>query len=116
MAETYRLLRDEHIEPEVVERLEDAGHDVIHIDTLSDLDKGASDLDLAAYSRETDRAIVTYDDDFVSDVPSTAFRAVLFFADETLSGRDVATIICSMAEYYPFEEVTGVQKTGREWL
>jgi predicted nuclease of predicted toxin-antitoxin system len=51
MAETYRLLCDEHIEPEVVERLEDAGHDVIHIDTMSDLDNGASDLDLAAYSR-----------------------------------------------------------------
>lgn len=112
----YRLLLDENIEHEVIDRLADAGHDVEHVDTVAELDKGTSDTDLAAYSRETDRTIVTYDDDFIEDVPPTAYRATLFFEDETLTAREVATIVHAMSRHYPYDEVTGLQKTGRQWL
>jgi hypothetical protein len=50
MADTYRLLLDEHIEHEVLDRLVDAGHNVEHVDTVANLGKGASDTELAAYS------------------------------------------------------------------
>lgn len=116
MADTYRLLLDENIEHEVLDRLVDAGHDVEHVDTVASLEKGASDRELAAYSVATDRAIVTYDDDFIEAVPPTAYRAVLFFEDETLTAPEVATIIHAMAKLYPYEEVKGLQKTGRQWL
>jgi putative intracellular protease/amidase len=76
MADTYRLLLDENIEHEVLDRLVDAGHDVEHVDTVANLGKGAKDTELAGYSVATDRAIVTYDDDFIADVPPTDYRAV----------------------------------------
>jgi predicted nuclease of predicted toxin-antitoxin system len=116
MADTYRLLLDENIEHAVLDRLVDAGHNVEHVDTVADLGKGASDTELAEYSVATDRTIVTYDDDFIEDVPPTDYRAVLFFEDDTLTAQEVATIIHSMAKLYPYEEVTGLQKTGRQWL
>lgn len=116
MAATYRLLLDENLEHGILERLTDAGHDVEHVDTVAKLGKGARDAELAAYSVATDRTIVTYDDDFIEDVPPTAYRAALFFEDDTLSAREVATIIHAMSELYPYEEVVGLQKTGRQWL
>ena len=112
----YRLLLDENIEREAFDRLNDAGDDVEHVDFVSKLDKGASDTDLARYSIETDRTIVTYDDDFIEDVPPSQYRAVLFFEDETISAREITEIIHAMSQVYPHYEVEGLQKTGREWL
>ena len=83
MGTTYRLLLDENLEHEVLKRLVGAGHDVEHVDTVATLGKGASDTDLATYSRDTERAIVTYDDDFIEDVPPTEYHAALFFKDVT---------------------------------
>lgn len=116
MADTYRLLLDENIEHEVMERLADAGHNVEHVDTVAELEKGARDTELAAYSAAADRSIVTYDDDFIDRVSPTEYRAVLFFEDDTLSAQEAATIIQAMSELYPYEEVVGLQKTGRQWL
>lgn len=116
MADTYRLLLDENIEHEVLERLTDAGHNVKHVDTVAKLGKGVRDTELAAHSVATDRAIVTYDDDFIEEVPPTEYRAALFFEDDTLSAQEIATIIHAMSELYPYEEVVGLQKTGRQWL
>lgn len=96
--------------------LDEAGHNVEHIDFVSRLGKGASDTDLARYSTETDRTIVTYDDDFIEEVPPDRYRAVLFFEDDTVSAREIAAIIDVMAEVYPHEQVYGLQKTGLEWL
>ena len=112
----YRLLLDENIEHEVADRLEAKGHDVEHVDSVPELGKGASDGTLATYSVRTDRTIVTYDDDFVVDVPSDDYRAVLFFEDDTLSARTVAEVVHARVNVYPHEEVRGLQKTGREWL
>ena len=112
----YRLLLDENIEHEVLHRLEDAGHDVEHVDFVVRLGKGASDDALARYSLDTDRTIVTYDDDFIEDVPTTRYRAVFFFEDDTMSAEQVAGVIDAMATIYPHDDVSGLQKTGREWL
>lgn len=68
---SYRLLLDENIEHEVLHRLENAGHDVEHVDFIARLGKGTSDDEIARYSLDADRTIVTYDDDFIEDVPSS---------------------------------------------
>ena len=116
MAVRYRLLLDEHVDPKAAVRLNDRGHDVVHVDTVSGLEKGATDLELAAYSLERDRAIVTFDDDFVRSIDEGRYRAVLFFEDESVTARELTAIVDAMAEQYPVSEVRGLQKTGREWL
>lgn len=112
----YRLLLDENVEHEVAARLENTGHDVEHVDGVSRLGKGATDTALARYSVETDRTIVTYDDDFVEEVPPDLYRATLFFEEDTMSSKEMAEVVDAMAEVYPHDEVDGLQKTGREWL
>jgi hypothetical protein len=103
---------DENVEHEVEGRLEALGHDIEHVDSVPELGKGASDSDLTAFSLTADRTIVTYDDDFVEDVPPEEYRAVLFFEDDTLSVKAVAEIVHTMASVYPHEEVRGLQKPG----
>lgn len=112
----YRLLLDENLENEIQHRLQNLGHDVEHVDFVQELGKGATDEELAEYSRENDRAIVTYDDDFVEDVGPDRYRATLFFEDDSVSAKEVTDIVHEMSEVYPFEEVTGLQKVGRGWL
>jgi predicted nuclease of predicted toxin-antitoxin system len=111
----YRLLLDENLEHEVLGRLEDR-HDVQHVDFVTELGKGTDDESLARYSIETDRTIVTYDDDFVDEVSPEQYRAVLFFEDDTLPARDIAAVVDAMSAVYPHEQVVGLQKVGREWL
>lgn len=116
MGHAYRLLFDEDVEHEVMDRLERLGHDGEHVDTVSELGKGSSDTDIGAYSIETDRFIVTYDDDFVLELDPAEYRAVLYFDDETTPAEQVAAIIDSMASHYPPDQVNGVVEMGREWL
>ena len=112
----YRLLLDENIEHEVRYRLENYGHDVEHIDYVPSLGKGATDTSIGEYSLQADRVIVTYDDDFVTDVEVDDFRAVLYFDDVSLSPIEIADIVHTMSEHYPQEELQGVESVGREWL
>lgn len=112
----YRLLLDEHVDPEVITRLRNRGHDVEHVDFVPALGKGATDSELAAYSNETGRTIVTYDDDFIREVDQNQYRAVLFFENDSVSARELTDIVHAMSEQYPYDEVQGLQKTGREWL
>ena len=46
----YRLLLDEDIEHEVLQRLTADGHDVEHVDSVSRLGKGTSDETIATRS------------------------------------------------------------------
>ncbi|WP_318570649.1 DUF5615 family PIN-like protein [Salinigranum marinum] len=70
----YRLILDENVEREVFHRLENYGHDVEHVDFVPELGKGTADHPIAQYSLDTDRVIVTYDDDFV---PSAAITSTM---------------------------------------
>lgn len=112
----FRFLLDENVERAVGTRLERAGHDVEHVDSVSELGKGATDRAIGAYSLEADRVIVTYDDDFVLSMDESAFSAVLYVGDETLSPDAVATILDAIATVYPQSELSGVEYVGDEWL
>jgi predicted nuclease of predicted toxin-antitoxin system len=68
-----RLLLDENVEHEVGHRLENYGHDVVHVDFEPKLGKGATDRSLAEYTLAEDRVLVTYDDDFVLTLEENAF-------------------------------------------
>lgn len=112
----YRLILDENVEHEVFHRLENYGHDVEHVDFVTELGKGTADHSIAQYSRTTDRVIVTYDDDFVLDVDESEYRGLFYVADATLSVTQVADIVHAVSEQYPQEAVNGVEYLGDEWL
>lgn len=96
--------------------MEHFGHDVEHVDFVGALGKGATDLAIAQYSLDTDRVIVTYDDDFVLEVPESSYRATLYVSDATLSIPQVADVVHNVSEYYPGEDLTGLVYVGSAWL
>jgi predicted nuclease of predicted toxin-antitoxin system len=112
----YRLVLDENVEHEVLHRLKNYGHDVEHVDFVSELGKGTADRPIAQYSLETDRVIVTYDDEFVLEVAEDDYRAVLFIGDATLPVDQVADIIHAVSKAYPQAELHGLEYVGDEWL
>ena len=112
----YRLILDENVEHEVFHRLENYGHDVEHVDFVSELGKGTDDYPIAQYSSDTDRVIVTYDDDFVLKVDEADYRAVLYIHDARLSVKEVADCVHSVSLHYPQDEIQGLEYIGEEWL
>jgi hypothetical protein len=113
---TYRLVLDENVEHEVFRRLENYGHDVEHVDFVPELGKGTDDHPIAQYSLDTDRLIVTYDDDFVLEVDDTDYRGTLYIDDATLSVETVADVVHTVSRHYPQSEVHGLEYLGDEWL
>lgn len=112
---SYRLVLDENVEHEVLYRLENYGHDVEHVEFVSELGKGIDDHPIARYSLTTDRIIVTYDD-FVVEVDESDYRGALYFGDATLSADQLADIIQTMSQHYPQDRIDGLEYAGQEWL
>ncbi|WP_255150108.1 DUF5615 family PIN-like protein [Halorarius halobius] len=112
----YRLVLDENVEHEVLHRLDNYGHDVEHVDFVPELGKGTGDRSIAQYSLDTDRVIVTYDDDFVLEVAEDDYRAVLFIGNATLPVEQVADMIHAVSTAYPQAELHGLEYVGEEWL
>ena len=113
---TYRLVCDENVEHEVMFRLENYGHDVEHVDFISNLGKGLTDDHIAQYSLREDRLIVTYDDDFVLDFEPADYQAVLYLPNLSLSPSTIADAIHAMSTYYDQSEISGVESVSSEWL
>jgi len=113
---TYRLVLDENVEHEVLHRLENYGHDVEHVDFVPELGKGTDDHPIAQYSLDTDRLIVTYDDDFVLEIDEAEYRGTFYLDDATLSVEKVADVIQTVSRHYPQSEVHGLEYIGDEWL
>lgn len=111
----YRLLLDENVERSVLHTLRNYGHDVEHVDTVAELGKQAPDGRIGAYSRDHDRLVVTYDDDFVVELGPEEYRAVLYIGDATVRGPDVAAAVHRTSEHYPQSEMEGVVYLD-EWL
>lgn len=111
-----RLLLDENLEHEVYHRLVNFGHDVLHIEVSDELQKGLADTDIAAVSLADSRIIVTYDDDFRTDLDAADYHAVLLVGDQELSAREVADIVHEVSNYYDGETLSGLATVGRSWL
>ena len=111
-----KLLLDENIEHEVYHRLEKYGHELLHVEVSDELSKGETDERLARKSRPDGWIIVTYDADFRDDFSDTEYRAVLYFADQTLSAKTIADVLHEISTYYEGEELHGFLTVGRSWL
>lgn len=108
---TYRLLLDENVERAVAHKLRNYGHDVEHVDELQKLGKGTTDTVLASYTRQDQRLLVTYDDDFVTEFSPQELYAVLFVSNDNVSPAAVSDAVHRMSEQYPQSAFDGV-----EWL
>ena len=91
------------------------GHDAEQVSDLSTFGKGSTDKELGQYSNSDDRLIPTYDDDFVLELDSSAYRVVLYVNDVTIPSRKIADAVHRMSKQYPHDEVTGVVYVD-EWI
>jgi predicted nuclease of predicted toxin-antitoxin system len=111
----YRILADENIEQATVNYLRKLGHDVERVPEVSALNEGDPDERLAEYSRDTDRLLLTQDDDFFTEIDPTATAGVLAQRNQELSARQVGDIVEEMATYISQEQVT-VEYVTEQWL
>ena len=83
---TLRVLVDENTSPRIATRLQDAGHDAVHV--LDALGEGTEDADILSYAAKRDYAVLTHDDDFLvveePDVP------ILYYPNSTIATADLA--------------------------
>jgi predicted nuclease of predicted toxin-antitoxin system len=111
-----KFLLDENLEHEVYHRLEDDGHDLLHVEISDRLAKGTSDDHLARLSREERWIVVTYDDDFRDDFSEDDYHAVLLLPDQTLPANEVADALHAISTYYQQDQLRGIMTVGRSWL
>lgn len=112
---SYRILADENVDRRVVPRLAADGHDVVHIDESDQLEKGTDDRSIAAYSLESDRLVLTGDDDFLREFETAAYAGLLFLEDDSLTYREIGEAVTAIASMIPQEDVETVYVT-RSWL
>lgn len=111
----YRILADENVEQATVNYLRKLGHDVEWIGDVEELCLGAGDGAIATYGRETDRLILTQDDDFFTQLDIGDTAGVLFQMDQTLSAREVGDIVHELSKYIDQSDLT-LEYVSRNWL
>lgn len=111
----YRILVDENVDRRVADRLVADGHDAVHVEGVGDLGKGTADRAIATRSLETDRLVLTRDDDFLTDFDRSAYAGLLFVPDESMDHREIGAAVTAIASLIPQAEVERVYVT-RRWL
>lgn len=111
----YQLLADENIERATVNYLRKLDHDVERVGNGADLEFGASDAAIAEYARQSDRLILTQDDDFFTQLDVNRTAGVLFQRDQTLSAREVGDVVHELSQYLEQDEIT-LEYVSRTWL
>ncbi|WP_311171671.1 DUF5615 family PIN-like protein [Halobellus ordinarius] len=102
----YRILADENIEQATINYLRKLGHDVEWVGDVEELGLGAGDESIATYGRETDRLVLTQDDDFFTQMDIEKTAGILFQKDQTLSAQEVGDIVHELSEYISQSDVT----------
>jgi predicted nuclease of predicted toxin-antitoxin system len=111
----YRILADEHVAQATINYLRKLDHDVEWIGDVEELGLGAGDGSIATYGRETNRLILTQDDDFFTQLDIGDTSGVPFQKDQTLSAREVGDIVHELSEYRDQSDVT-LEYVSRNWL
>lgn len=67
------------------------------------------------YGCETNRLVLTQDDDFLTQMDVEDTTGILFQMDQTLSAREVGDIVHELSEYLDQADVT-LEYVSRNWL
>ena len=111
----YRILADENVEQATINYLRKLGHDVEWVGDVEELDLGADDGAIATYGRETNRLVLTQDDDFFTQFDIQDIAGILFQEDQTLSAREVGDVVHELSEHIDQSDVT-LEYVSRNWL
>jgi hypothetical protein len=109
----FELLLDENVEHDVLYNLRNRGHDVEHVEFIPELGKGTRDGVVAEYSRDTNRAIVSYDDDFRDNFTESDYYGFVFVPDDALSSGQVAAILDEMSRHFDQPDLRGLTSSTR---
>ena len=111
-----RFLLDEDTERDLAHKLRHAGHDVERVVEVDELGTGAPDDEVRSYSRQTNRIVVTHDDDHVA-VGSNEHRGVFYCPNQRLSSYALFQIIQQIANQYQSpDEITPVVYLTEAWI
>jgi len=113
---SLRILADENVDRQVVERLTAEGIDIEHVDRIEALGKGAGDSAVATYSTAHDRLLLTNDDDFLRELPPDDRPPILLCASDSFSSRTVAEIVLRIDELVEHDEIQDLVYVTRRWL
>ena len=111
----YRILADENVEQATINYLRKLDHDVERIGDVEELGLGADDESIAAHGRETNRLVLTQDDDFFTRMDVEDTVGILFQENQTLSAREVGDIVHELSEYVDQADLT-LEYVSRNWL
>lgn len=89
-----RVWCDENIKRSVTTLLQQAGYDVVRVQ--DELDVGFADEDIITFCRETDRVLVTNDDDFFQ---FETHPGICFLDEQRTPPRDVMTAMYRLDRY-----------------
>ena len=95
--------------------LRQLGHDVEWVRDISELGVGSTDGAIAAYATDTDRLLLTQDDDFFTTMDIDRTAGVLFQPEQTLTAREVGDIVHEMAQYLDQSDVA-LEYVSTDWL
>ena len=107
----FRILADENVERKAARYLDERGHDVELVVDI--LEPGVDDETVAEYAAETDRLILSADEDFLSGGHPTLFQE-----DGEMSAFDLAETVDAVAAVLSQEELeeTAGTKLVADWL
>ena len=111
----YRILADENVEQATINYLRKLGHDVEWVGDVEELGLGAGDESIATYGRETDRLVLTQDDDFFTQIDIEETAGILFQKDPTLSAPEAGDIVHELSKYIDQSDLT-LEYVSRNWL
>lgn len=97
----YRILCDEHVEPQTIHYLSRGGHEAWHVQEVLSL--GADDREVAAFAREKDAALLTNDRGFLDDEVYPDL-SVLLYSDNRAQAYELAGMIDELTEYVPNQD------------
>jgi len=111
----YRILADENVEQATINYLRKLDHDIEWLGDVPELGLGTADEAIARYASESDRLLLTQDDDFFTELDIDRTAGVLFQEDGTLSAREVGDVVHELSEYVDQSMVT-LEYVSRNWL
>lgn len=113
---SYRILTDENVDQPLVVGLREAGHDVEHVDQHPALGKGTDDVTIATHAIETDRVLLTNDDDLLREFDADDRPPLVFIDSDDLTDSEIRAIVGEIATTVPQAEIEGMLFVSRNWL